>query len=121
MKTIYTNFLCTFLLFLFLGSCSKDRLETMGIVKKEANQYAVSRKAPLEMPPDMYLRPPKTKTKNVNKMLSSKDNELSLDAILEDKVIPGIKKRKIINRQNIGKEQRIVNKILKTKATILLK
>ena len=119
MKAIYLKFFYIFLLFLFLGSCSKDSLETIGVVKKKANQYSVSRKAPLEMPPDMYLRPPKTKNKNLNKLLSSKDNELSLEDILEDK--PNIKKRKKISRRNMVKEEKIVKKILKTKASFLLK
>ena len=67
----------------FFVSCSNESLQKMGLTKKKANQFAVSRKAPLEMPPDMLLRPPKSTNETKNKNLSLDDDELSLDDILK--------------------------------------
>ena len=57
-------FLCT-ILTLLLISCSNERLQKIGVTKKKSNQFSVSRKAPLEMPPDMFLRPPELKNKKM--------------------------------------------------------
>ena len=43
-------FLCT-ILTLLLISCSNESLKKIGVIEKQNNQYSVSRKAPLEMPP----------------------------------------------------------------------
>ncbi len=108
-------FLCA-ILTLLLISCSNENLQKIGITKKKNNQFAVSRKAPLEMPPDMLLRPPKLKKETNN--LSSEDAELSVDDILNNKVnkkdeVEDDKMKKIL------KEKRILKKILNTKSTIL--
>ena len=99
---------------MFLVSCSNQRLEKMGVIKKKDDQFSVSRKAPLEMPPDMYLRPPKLKNEKENNNQSLDPEELSLDNILGNR--EKISDDKIIKS---SKEKRILRKILNTKATLL--
>ena len=74
---------------MLLISCSNERLQKIGVTKKKIIIF-VSRKAPLEMPPDMFLRPPKLK-KNKKNNLSLEDEELSVDDILNNKVIRRMK------------------------------
>ena len=103
MKFNYLYFLlCPTLTLLFI-SCSNESLQKVGITKKKNNQFSVSRKAPLEMPPDMLLRPPKLKNERKKNNLSLEDEELSVDDILSNK----------------AKEKRILKKILNKKATEL--
>ena len=102
----------------FFVSCSNERLQKIGITKKKANQFAISRKAPLEMPPDMLLRPPQSVSNTKKNNIGLDDDNLSLDDILNNKkndnrraIKPKIK--------NLSKEKRILKKILSTKATVL--
>ena len=90
----------------------------MELQKKKNNQFSVSRKAPLEMPPDMLLRPPKLKKETKQNNLNLEDEELSVDDILNNKVN---KKNEVEDdsMKIILKEKRILKKILNTKATIL--
>ena len=118
MKFNYLYFLlCTILTLLFI-SCSNESLRKVGIIKKKNNQFSVSRKAPLEMPPDMFLRPPKLKNETKKNNLSLEDEELSIDDILNDKVS---KKDTVDNdsTKTKSKEKRILKKILNKKATVL--
>ena len=110
-------FLCT-ILTLLLISCSNERLQKIGVTKKKNNQFSVSRKAPLEMPPDMFLRPPKLKNETKKNNLSLEDEELSIDDILNNKVS---KKDTVDNdsTKTKSKEKRILKKILNKKATVL--
>ena len=106
------------LITLFLVACSNESLQKMGITKKKSNQFAVSRKAPLEMPPDMFLRPPKLKNETEKNNLSLEDEELSVDDILSNKV----NKKDTENNDLMkikAKEKRILKKILNKKATVL--
>ncbi len=110
-------FLCT-ILTLLLISCSNESLQKIGIKKNKNNQFAVSKKAPLEMPPDMLLRPPKLKKETKQNNLSLEDEELSVDDILNNKInkkdeVEDDKMKKIL------KEKRILKKILNTKSTLL--
>ena len=110
-------FLCT-ILTLLLISCSNERLQKIGVIKKKNNQFSVSRKAPLEMPPDMFLRPPKLKNETKKNNLSLEDEKLSVDDILNNKV----KKKDVADDDSTKiklKEKRILKKILNTKATVL--
>ena len=121
MKKMKLNFLYFFLctiLTLLLISCSNERLQKIGVTKKNNNQFSVSRKAPLEMPPDMYLRPPKLKNETKKNNLSLEDEELSIDDILNNKVS---KKDTVDNdsTKTKSKEKRILKKILNKKATVL--
>ena len=118
MKFNYLYFLlCTILTLLFI-SCSNETLQKAGITKKKNNQFSVSRKAPLEMPPDMFLRPPKLKNETKKNNLSLEDDELSVDDILSNKV----SKQDAVNNDLMKikvKERRILKKILNKKATVL--
>ena len=110
-------FLCTFLTLLFI-SCSNESLQKVGITKKKNNQFSVSRKAPLEMPPDMLLKPPKLKNETKKNNLSLEDEELSVDDILNNKV----NKEDVVDtdlKKTKAKEKRILKKILNKKATLL--
>ena len=113
-------FLCT-ILTLLLISCSNERLQKIGVTKKKNNQFSVSRKAPLEMPPDMFLRPPKLKNETNKSNLSVEDEQLSLDDILNNKA--NNKKDAVDNDSTKikSRENRILKKILNTKATLLKK
>ena len=108
----------SFLLFLF--ACSNNSLENLGLLKKKANEYSISRKAPLVMPPDMFLRPPKSENKP-EKPIKADDLELgaSLDDILLGKKNTNNPKKNDLNQ--INKENRIVRKILGTKAIKIIK
>ena len=99
---------------LLFVSCSNERMQKMGITKKKPNQFSVSRKAPLEMPPDMFLRPPKLKKEKDSSYLDADDDQLSLDDILNNKV-----KKSNDKIRKFSKEKRILKKILNTKATVL--
>jgi hypothetical protein len=70
------------------------------------------------MPPDMLLRPPKLKNAIKKNNLSLKDEEISVDDILNNK---GNKKDEVEgdSMKRILKEKRILKKILNTKATEL--
>ena len=115
------NFLYLFLLAnltLLFASCSNESLQNIGIAKKKNNQFAITRKAPLEMPPDMFLRPPKLKNEPKNNTLSLEQDELSVDDILDNKV----NKKDVVDNNSTkikSKEKRILKKILNTKATVL--
>ena len=109
--------LCTILTLLFI-SCSNESLQKVGITKKKHNQFSVSRKAPLEMPPDMLLRPPKSKNETEKNNLNIEDEELTVDDILSNKV----NKKDAENNDLMkvkAKEKRILKKILNKKATVL--
>ena len=110
-------FLCTILSVLLI-SCSNESLQKIGFTKKKSNQFSVSRKAPLEMPPDMFLRPPKLKNETKKNNLSLEDEESSVDDILNNKID---KKDAVDNNPTKikSKETRILKKILNTKATVL--
>ena len=110
-------FLGTILTLLFV-SCSNENLQKIGLVKKKNNQFAISRKAPLEMPPDMYLRPPKLKNETKKNNLTLEDKELSVDDILNNKVNYKDQVNNASMRKK-SKEKRILKKILNTKATVL--
>ena len=110
-------FFCTILTLLFI-SCSNEGLQKLGVTKKKINQFSVSRKAPLEMPPDMLLRPPKLKNETKKNNLSLEGKEPSLDDILNNK----INKKSTLDNGSMkinSKEKRILRKILETKATVL--
>ena len=114
MKFNFQYFLSYTLAALFCISCSNENLQNMGVIKKKADQFAVSRQAPLEMPPDMYLRPPKLKKEKENNNLNFDDDKLSIDDILSNEDMPI--DNKIIKS---SKEKRILKKILNTKAIML--
>ena len=106
---------------LTVSACSNKKLENLGVLKKKANEYSIARKAPLVMPPDMYLSPPQEKEKQVQtKRKKINDSEVTLDDILLGKTPSAVKKntRRKINK--VYKKEKIIKKILRTKATIIL-
>ena len=118
MKSNYLYFLLFTISTLLFISCTNESLQKVGITKKKNNQFSVSRKAPLEMPPDMFLRPPKLKNETKKNNLSLEDDELSVDEILSNKV----NKKDAVNNDIMkikAKERRILKKILNKKATVL--
>ena len=118
MKFNYLYFFLCAILTLLLISCSNESLQKIGVTKKKNNQFAISRKAPLEMPPDMLLKPPKLKKETKQNNLSLEDEELSVDDILSNKV----NKKDAVNNDLMktkAKEKRILKKILNKKATVL--
>ena len=118
MKLNYLYFFLSTILTLLLISCSNESLQKIGATKKKNNQFSVSRKAPLVMPPDMFLRPPELKNENKKNNLSLEGEELSVDDILNNKVK---KKDEVdnVSTKTTSKEKRILKKILNTKATVL--
>ena len=118
MKLNFLYFFLSTILTLSLISCSNESLQKIGVTKKKNNQFSVSRKAPLEMPPDMFLRPPKLKNETKKNNLRLEDEELSVDDILNNNVN---KKDAVVNdlTKIKAKEKRILKKILNTRATVL--
>ena len=112
MKFKFLNYFCYFIFFLFIVSCSNEKLTKMGFVKTKTNQFSVSRKSPLEMPPDMYLRPPKLEKIQNSGNLSNE--EASLDDILAN--TNTAKENK--NKKSL-RDKRILQKILNADATNL--
>ena len=112
MKFNFSYYFSYFIIFLFFVSCSNERLVKIGVAKKKPNTFSVSRKAPLEMPPDMYLRPPKLEKEENNSSLNSE--EIGLNDLLANTKISVKSKGK-----NRLREKRILKKILNTEATNL--
>ena len=108
------------LLFFMITSCSTNRLEDIGLIKKKDSEYATFRNPPLEMPPDMYLTPPKEE-EAINRGIIeniSVNKDISLDDILLGK-----KQNKLQGKKNLKKANKntILKKILNTKAVVILK
>ncbi len=113
------NFLIklTFTVFFILvfSSCSY-------LTPQSSNEYTVTKKSPLIMPPDMNMTPPESKNKkNQNKLekLSNRDDKISIEDILT-----GDASIKDTKNQNFKKKsysrKKLVNKILRTKASKVL-
>ena len=109
------------IIFLIVSGCSNQKLENLGILKKKANEYSIVREAPLVMPPDMYLRPPKEKEKLIEtKRKKIDDSEVTLEDILFEKTPSTVKKNKKRKIKKVYQKEKIIKKILRTKATIIL-
>ena len=110
-------FVFTTLTILFI-SCSNESLQKIGITKNNKNQFSISRKAPLKMPPDMLLRPPKLKNETKKNNLSLEDEKISVDDILNNTY----NNKDVVDndsRKTKSNEERILKKILNMKATVL--
>jgi hypothetical protein len=106
---------------LIASACSNKKLENLGVLKKKANEYSIARKAPLVMPPDMFLSPPQEKEKRVQtKRKKIDDPEVTLDDILLGKTPSTVNKNTRRKIKKVYKKEKIVKKILRTKATIIL-
>ena len=104
---------------LIVSACSNKKLENLGVLKKKANEYSIARKAPLVMPPDMYLSPPQEKEKQIKRKKIS-HSEVTLDDILLGKTPSTVKKNTRRKIKKVYKKEKIIKKILRTKATIIL-
>ena len=106
---------------LIVSACSNKKLENLGVLKKKANEYSITRKAPLVMPPDMYLSPPQEKEKQMQaKRKKINDSEGTLDDILLGKTSSTVKKNTRRKVKKVYQKEKIIKKILRTKATIIL-
>ena len=108
---------CFSILFLFLlSSCSF-------LNPQSSNEFTVTKKSPLIMPPDMNMTPPEKKgeIKRVSNTRKSYNNN---DKVSIEDILTGEIKKKKINTKNIEKikqtRKKLVNKILRTKASKIL-
>ena len=104
----------TILFLLLFSSCSY-------LTPQSSNEYTVTRKSPLIMPPDMNMSPPaeKFKKKNNIEQRPNNVNKISVEDILTGEV--SIKNNKFKNsKEDTYRKKRLVNKILKTKASKVL-
>ena len=90
---------------------------------QSSKEYSVTKKSPLIMPPDMNMVPPesqKLKNKSYENKKNENDEEVSLEDILmgEIKIKKNIKIKKIENNKYLRKK--LVNRILRTKASKVL-
>lgn len=106
---------------LIVSACTNNKLDSLGVLKKKSNEYSIARKAPLVMPPDMYLSPPQEKeqliTTNKKKF---EDSKITLDDILLGKTPSTVKKNIRRKNKKINKKEKIIKEILRAKATIIL-
>ena len=106
---------------LIISACSNKKLENLGVLKKKASEYSIERKAPLVMPPDMFLSPPGEKKKLVEINRKKIDgSNLTLDDILLEKKLDAVKKNNRSKRKKLYKKEEIIEKILRTKAIVVL-
>ena len=114
------KFLLLFKLLITVG-CSYNRLENLGLLKEKANEYSLARKAPLIMPPDMYLRPPSSEKEEVTISNDNIEDDISLDDILVGNVRTKNQRNNKRIIKSVNNEAKILKKILDKKAVILLK
>ena len=101
---------------MFATSCSY-------LAPQSANEYTVTKKSPLVIPPDMNMTPPSKKEKEIgfknNSSTKGKD-DFSLEGILTGDVKPD---KKIVSKkkQRISDRLKIVKSLLKMKDSAILK
>ena len=100
-----------------LASCSY-------LTPKSANEFTVTRKSPLVIPPDMNMTPP-SKKKNKQKITNKKDFQKSENFNLEN-ILTGevkvVKKVATKNKKNNNYDRRkLLKTILKMKEAMILK
>jgi len=105
------------LIIFFITSCSY-------LTPKSVNEYSVTRKSPLVIPPDMNMIPPDKKTKKKlykQNKLSNEDEDFNLDEILTGETknnrSMSKKNKKPINKKKLD----LVKTILKMKEITTLK
>ena len=111
----------TGIIVLLVCSCSSKKLENLGLSKKKASEYAIARNVPLVMPPDMLLSPPE-KEKKLKKINLKKNEVVTLDDILLDKDVSfeNKNKSKRKKKKKLYNKEKIVERILRAKAAIVL-
>ena len=116
-------FISKIILIVFMSSlagCGEKAMQKLGLRKEQVDAFAVSRKDPLIMPPDMTLRPPGNEDRNSNSLQSTikqsnNDSSLSIDEILMDNDEKKYKKAKSKTRS-----YKLISNILKAKADAIL-
>ena len=100
----------------FITSCSY-------LTPKSVNEYSVTRKSPLVIPPDMNMVPPnkKVKKKLYKKKLSNEDDNFNLDEILTGETKNKRTMLKKNKKSRNKKELNLVKTILKMKEITTLK
>ena len=91
---------------------------------KSANEYTVTKKSPLVIPPDMSMVPPSKKIKNKKfkeKKSSQENDNFNLEDILMGEVKVINKSTKEKNKNNNLNRKKLVNTILKMKESVILK
>ena len=103
----------TFFILLVFSSCSY-------FTPQSSNEYTVTKKSPLVMPPDMNIAPPDVK-KEKNKNNSYKEikvtEKLSVEDILTGETIAKKNAYHKNTKKNKFSNKNLVNRILKTKAS----
>ena len=121
MQNNLPNKILIVLIILLVGACSNKKLEDMGLLKKKASEYSIARKAPLIMPPDMYLSPPEIEKEIIKTNIKKNDEVVvTLDDILLGEEKNSSKKNKKIKRKKINNRKQIIKTILRTKAAVVL-
>ena len=109
---------CFSIFFLFLlSSCSF-------LNPQSSNEFTVSKKSPLIMPPDMNMTPPEKKGE-IKRIYNARKSYNNNDKISVEDILTGeIKTKKKTNTKNTEKikqtRKKLVNKILRTKASKIL-
>ncbi len=111
-KSIFKSPFTIIILFLF-SSCSY-------LTPESSNEYTVTKKSPLVMPPDMNMAPPEGK-KEIDRSYTDKrlkeSEKLSVEDILTGETRT---KRNSNNKKSKYVRKKLVNRILKTKASNIL-
>ncbi|MBF96188.1 MAG: hypothetical protein CMJ13_03050 [Pelagibacterales bacterium] len=124
-KFIIIKIIFSLVLLFSLLSCSK-------LTPKSANEYTVTKKTPLVMPPDMNMTPPsneKQKSFYNKKRISKKINDFNIENILtgeltnKNKIIKRKKNKvnKKIEYKNKLNRKKLVKTILRMKESVILK
>ena len=111
-KSIFKVPFTIIILFLF-SSCSY-------LTPQSSNEYTVTKKSPLVMPPDMNMAPPDGK-KEIDRSYSDKRSKESEKLSVED-ILTGetITKKNTSTKKSRYVRKKLVNRILKTKASKIL-
>ena len=114
-KSILKALFTIIILFLF-SSCSY-------LAPQSSNEYTVTKKSPLVMPPDMNIAPPdvkKEKNKNNSYKKIKVTEKLSVEDILTGETIAKKNAYHKNTKKNKFSNKNLVNRILKTKASKII-
>ena len=117
MDSFFLKTIVSIFMLLLFTSCSY-------LTPKSANEYTVTRKSPLVIPPDMNMMPPVNESKkNKNAMQKVTDNKdgLSVEEILTGQVVEKKIKMKKKKSKNSLNKKILVDKLIEMKASVILK
>ena len=114
--------LISLMLALLIFSCSEKSMNKLGLRKEQSDAYAVSRKNPLTMPPDMTLRPPIEKDGYDSSLIKNKSSDSdSVGDMSIDEILIGSNTKENRKSKNNKNAVDLVTRILKTKIDAVLK